>query len=78
MSLSGSVDHIAPYCLHHVTAAADAPLAELRVDTALHVASAQRQEWNVACDELLLDDAGLEEAAWREKFTSVSFRLTVM
>lgn len=73
MSLDGSVGHVAPYCLHHVTAAAAAPLAELRADAALHVESAQRQEGNEAGDELLLDDAGLEEAACREKLTSVSF-----
>ncbi len=73
LSLDRSVDHVASYSLHHVTAGAAAPLAELRADTVLHVASARRQEGNKAGDELLLDDAGVEEAAWREKLTLVSF-----
>lgn len=73
LSLDGSVDHVAPYCLNHVIPGADAPLTELWVDTALHVPSTQRQEGNEAGDELLLDDAGVEEATWREKLTSVSF-----
>lgn len=73
LSLGGGVEHVAPYCLYHVRAAAAAPLAELRADAALHVASAQRQEGDEAGDELLLDHPGLEEAAWREKLTLVCF-----
>lgn len=73
LPLNGSVDHVVCHCLHHVTAAAPPPLAELRADAALHVAPAQRQEGNEAGDELLLDDPGLEEAAWRDtEMNSVS------
>lgn len=65
--LDGRVDHAAPHRLHHVAAAAAAPLAELRAHAALHVAAAQRQEGNEAGDEPLLDDAGLKEPTWRAK-----------
>lgn len=44
-----------------------ASLAEVKVSAAFHVVSPQRQERNKACDELLLNDAGVEEATWRER-----------
>lgn len=78
LSLNRSVDHVAPHCLHHVTAAAAALLAELRADAALNVASAQRQKGNEASDELLLDDAGLEEAACRDRGRESFLHLTAM
>lgn len=70
--MDGGVGHVEADRLHYVAAAAGAALAELRANAALHVAACQRQERNEARDELLLDDAGLEEATCREKPTSVS------
>lgn len=65
--LDRSVGHAGPHFLHHVFVGAEAPQAEVKVGAALNVASAQRQERNKACDELLLNDVGVEEATWRER-----------
>lgn len=71
LSLLGHVDNGSPYCLHHIGALALTPLAELSAGTALHMASAQGQEGHKAGQQLLLDDAGMEESTWGEKDTAV-------
>lgn len=67
LSRDRGIAHVATYCLHDVGVATAAQLTELRSDTALDMASGQRQERNVGGDELLPDDAGLEETVWRER-----------
>lgn len=62
--------HVPPHSVHHVAPPTVAALAELRQHAALHVAPAQRQEGDKTSDELLLDDAGLEEAACGDKLLS--------
>lgn len=62
VSLDRCVGHACPNFLHHVLVEAVAALAEFKVSAAFDVASPQRQERNKACDELLLNDAGVEEA----------------
>lgn len=67
LSLNRMEDHISPNSFHYIAPLTVAALAELRAHATLHVASAQWQEWDKMCDELLLDDARLEEATCRDK-----------
>lgn len=70
VSLDRCVGHARANFLHHVSVGAVTSLAEVKVSAAFNVVSPQRQERNKACDELLLNDARVEEAIWRERKTS--------
>lgn len=62
VSLDRCVGHAGPNFIHHVLVGEVASLTEVKVSAAFHVVSPQRQERNKASDELLLNDAGVEEA----------------
>lgn len=62
LSLDRCVGHARPNFLHHVLFAAVTSLAKVKVSAALNVVPPQRQKRNKACDERLLDDAGVKEA----------------
>lgn len=69
VSLDRCVGHARPNFLHHIWVGAVTSLAEVKVSAAFNMVSHQRQERNITGDEPLLNDAGIEEATWRERQT---------
>lgn len=65
LSLSMSVMHVAPYCLHHVAAATHPLLAQLVTGTFLHMASTQWEERDKAGHETILDYVGPGKTTYR-------------